>query len=96
METNIIKLMFLRNREPAGREYTYYTPEPVQVGDEVNIDIISDESISRGIVTQINVPYSEIEPFRDRAKTIIGKVVLPPEDDPVWKADAAVKQVLDF
>ena len=94
METNVIKLQFLRNGEPAGREYTYYTPEPVQPGDEVNIAILSDDSISRGIVTQINVPYSEIEPFKDRAKSIIGKVILPPDEG--TQPQETEKPLLDF
>ena len=82
METNVIKLQFLRGLQPAGREYTYFTPEKVNVGDQVDIDILSDESVSRGIVTQVNVPYSEIEPFKDRAKSIIGRTQLPPEEEP--------------
>ena len=73
MGTNVIKLQFLRGNEPAGREYTYFTPEPVQVGDKVDVAIVNADSTSQGIVTQVNVPYAEIEPFKDRAKTIIGK-----------------------
>jgi hypothetical protein len=36
--TNIIKLRFLRAGQPAGREYTYFTPEPVAVGDTVDLE----------------------------------------------------------
>ena len=36
--TNIIKLKFLRDGQPAGREYTYFTPVPVAVGDLVEIE----------------------------------------------------------
>lgn len=37
--TNIIKLRFFnRDGEPQGREYTYYTPTEVAVGDIVDID----------------------------------------------------------
>ncbi|MGX8702047.1 hypothetical protein [Caproiciproducens sp.] len=70
--TNIIKLKFLRYGQPAGRDYTYFTPEPVAVGDLVEID--GKQGISQGVVTAVNVPEEEIAPFRDRAKTIIGKV----------------------
>lgn len=72
MKTNIIKLKFLRYGQPAGREYTYFTPEPVAVGDTVEVD--GYHGISQGVVTAIDVPEAEIAPFRDKAKTIIGKV----------------------
>lgn len=70
--TNIIKLRFLRAGEPSGREYTYFTPCEVAVGDLVEID--GKQGISQGVVTAIDVPEEEIAPFRDRAKTILGKV----------------------
>ena len=73
MGTNVIKLQFLRNGEPTGRAYSYFTPEPVQPGDIVDIEVTGPEKKSQGMVVEINVPYEEIEPFKDRAKTIIGK-----------------------
>lgn len=69
--TNVVKLRFLRNGEPQGREYTYYTPTEVAVGELVDIE--TKDGIAKGIITQVNVPESEIAPFKDRAKTIIGK-----------------------
>lgn len=69
--TNIIKLKFIKGGQPTGRDYTYYTPEPVEVGDTV--DIMTDRGISTGQVTYTDVPEAEIAPFKDRAKTIIGK-----------------------
>lgn len=71
--TNVIKLKFLRGGQPAGREYTYFTPEPVEVGDLVDVEILGEDNRSHGIVTAVNVPFAEIEPFKDRAKTIAGK-----------------------
>ena len=65
-KTNVIKLKYLRAGQPSGREYTFYTPAPVEVGD------IADNT-SQGMVTAVNVPLEEIEAFKDRAKTIIGK-----------------------
>lgn len=70
-KTNIVKLRFVRGGEPSGREYTYFTPVDVEVGDLVEMD--AREGIAKGIITQINVPEEEIAPFKDRAKTIIGK-----------------------
>jgi len=72
IKTNIIKLRFIRNGQPQGREYTYYTPVEVAVSDIVEIE--AREGIAKGIVTQVNVPEEEIAPFKDRAKSIIGKV----------------------
>jgi hypothetical protein len=72
MTTNIIKLKFLRYGEPAGREYTYFTPAPVKVDDLVELE--GKQGIVQGVVTAINVPEEEIAPFKDRPKTIIGKM----------------------
>jgi small-conductance mechanosensitive channel len=70
----IIKVQFLKGEIPSGRSYTYFSDEAVSIGDLVQIN-----SSSRGIVTEIDVPKSEIETFRDKVKTIIGKVVTEPE-----------------
>lgn len=71
--TNVIKLKYLRAGQPSGREYTFYTPAPVEVGDIVDIAVVSPDNTSQGMVTAVNVPLEEIEAFKDRAKTIIGK-----------------------
>jgi hypothetical protein len=70
IKTNIIKLRFLRNGDPAGIEYTYYTLVDVAVGDVVEME--AKDGIAKGIVTRVNVPEAEIAPFKDRVKTIIG------------------------
>ena len=72
-KTNVIKLKYLRAGQPSGREYTFYTPAPVEVGDIVDIAVVSPDNTSQGMVTAVNVPLEEIEAFKDRAKTIIGK-----------------------
>mgnify|MGYP001007713015 CR=1 FL=1 len=69
--TNIIKLRFLRHGKPAGREYTYFSNVDVAIGDLVEVE--GKQGVSQGAVTQIDVPEAEIAPFRDRAKTILGK-----------------------
>lgn len=66
----LIKVKFLKDGNPSGRGYTYFSPEEVVVGDEVQIN----ES-AKGIVIEINVPEEEIESYKDKVKTIIGKVV---------------------
>ena len=37
--TNIIKVQFFKGGTPAGKAYSYYTPEPVDVRDIVDIKI---------------------------------------------------------
>lgn len=69
--TNIIKLKFIRNGQPQGREYTYYTPVTVSVGNLVQLQG-NDGGLVKGIVTQVNVPETEIAAFRDKMKTIYG------------------------
>jgi len=69
MKTNVIKLKFINQGIAQGKEYIYYSNNDVEVGETVNI-----EEGKRGVITQINVPLSEIEPFKDKAKTILGKL----------------------
>lgn len=78
-KTNVIKLRFLKNGAPSGREYTYFTPCKVSVGDYVEAP--STSGTSTAVVTAVNVPEAEIAPFRDRAKTIIGKSVKSESED---------------
>ena len=60
-----IKVKFLKNGEPHGREYTYKATFPVRVGHEVILP-----SGGNGIVTRINVPEVESESFKDKIKEI--------------------------
>ena len=66
---NLIKARFLKDGEPSGRAYTYISDAPVKVGDLVQLN-----EKGRGIVTEINVPEEEVESFKDKLKSIIGKV----------------------
>lgn len=75
--TNIIKVRFNKEGKPQGREYSYLTPEEVQVGDIVEME--TRGKVAKGTVTQIKVPEGEIEKFKDVIKTIIGKA--KPEDE---------------
>ena len=60
-----IKVKFLKNGEPHGREYTYKSTFPVRVGQEVILP-----GGGNGIVTEIDVPEEEVESFKDRIKEI--------------------------
>lgn len=60
-----IKVKFLKNGEPNGREYTYKSTFPVRVGQEVILT-----GGGNGIVTEINVPEESVEGFKDKIKEI--------------------------
>lgn len=60
-----IKVKFIKNSEPHGREYTYKSTFPVRVGQEIILP-----GGGNGVVTEINVPEEEVENFKDRIKEI--------------------------
>ena len=60
-----IKVKFLKNGEPHGREYTYKSTFPVRVGQEVLLP-----GGGNGVVTEINVPAKEVESFNDKIKEV--------------------------
>lgn len=60
-----IKVKFLKNGEPNGREYTYKATFPVEVGQEVVLP-----SGGKGAVTEIDVPEEEVESFKNKIKEI--------------------------
>lgn len=76
---NIIKVKFNKDGKPQGRAYSYLTPVEVQVGDLVEISARS--KAVKGTVTEINVPASEIESFKDKIKSVIGKAKEETEED---------------
>lgn len=73
----IIKVQFLKGDVPNGRAYTYFSNDVVSIGDLVQIN-----SSAKGIVTEVDVPEREIEAFRDKVKTIAGKVVAESKEEP--------------
>ena len=60
-----VKVKFIKNGEPHGREYTYKAAFPVRVGQEVILP-----GGGNGIVTEINVPEKDVESFKDKIKEI--------------------------
>ena len=60
-----VKVKFLKNGEPHGREYTYKAAFPVRVGQEVILP-----GGGNGVVTEINVPEEEVERFKDKIKEV--------------------------
>ena len=60
-----VKVKFLKNREPHGREYTYKAASPVRVGQEVILP-----GGGNGVVTEISVPEERVESFKEKIKEI--------------------------
>lgn len=60
-----VKVKFIKNGEPRGREYTYKATFPIRVGQEVLLP-----GGGNGVVTEINVPEKDMESFKDMIKEI--------------------------
>ena len=65
----IIKVRFLKEGNPSGKSYTYYSPVNVAVGDTVQIN-----RTATGVVVEVDVPDEEVTAYRDKIKTIVGLV----------------------
>lgn len=83
----LIKIRFLKNNVPSGRSYTYFAPDDIKEGEMVQLN-----TSAKGIVSEIGVPESEVEGFRDVVKTIMGRVE---EENPIvfknWSVYSATK-----
>lgn len=67
MEETYIKVKFIKGDEPVGREYTYSSEMPVNIGDMVELP-----GSAKGIVTAVEVPESAVAGFKDKIKPIKG------------------------
>jgi len=75
MDTNIVGVKYeddIYKKTFKGREYTYFTSIPLQVGDIVKAPTVY--GISNALVTTINVPEERIESFKNKVKTITIKM----------------------
>lgn len=75
MNTNIVGVKYedeIYKKTFKGREYTYFTIIPLQVGDIVKAP--TAYGISNALVTTINVPEERIESFKNKVKTITIKM----------------------
>lgn len=63
----LIKVRFLNNGTPSGKSYTYYSPVKVSIGDTVQIN-----SATTGVVVEVDVPDWQVEPYKEKIKTIVG------------------------
>lgn len=65
----LIEVRFLKEGNPSGKSYTYYSPVNVAVGDTVQIN-----STATGVVVEMDVADEEVASYRDKIKTIVGLV----------------------
>lgn len=75
METNIISVKYeddIYKKTFKGREYSYYTIIPLNIGDIVKAP--TAHGVSNALVTNINVPEEKIISFKDKLKTIVIKL----------------------
>lgn len=64
----LIKVKFIKNEKPLGREYTYRSQIPLNVGDTVELP-----SGGIGTVTEIDVPKESVKAYAEKIKEIVGK-----------------------
>ena len=64
----IVKVKYLKDGQPSGREYSYFTEDILQVGDIVTAPTFTGDKKAQ--VSAVNIPESEIESFRAAVRTI--------------------------
>jgi hypothetical protein len=76
---NIVKVRYYSETTGAasGREYCYFTEEPLAVGDLVKVPV--KDRIGKAVVTAVDVPEAEIAAFRDMVKVIVAGSVIKPQ-----------------
>jgi hypothetical protein len=76
MEIVKVKYFSETTGESSGREYSYYTADPLKVGDIVMVPM--RDTTCKAKVSSVDVPEAMIAAFRDKVKTIpSGSKVLP-------------------
>ena len=65
----IVKVKFLKDGEPQGAAYTYYSKEVLKVGDLVKVN-----EQAKGIIVEVDTPEEAIADFKSRVKVLYGKV----------------------
>ncbi len=73
---NIVKVKYFleTTQETSAREYTYFSEDPLKVGDMVLVPMRN--TVGKAKVTAVDVPEAGIAAFKDRVKTIpVGSIV---------------------
>ncbi len=79
---SIVKVQYIKREtgEPEGREYSYFTAEPLGLGFHVKAP--TEHSHVEAVVTALDVPEAEVAAFRDRVRTIpAGSIMVRPAPD---------------
>ena len=90
VERHLVKVRYIDEStgEIRGREYTYFSEEPLTVGNVVTVPI--KDTIGKGQVTAVDVPESTITAFKDKVKTIpAGSITTLPIVQPVISTEPA-------
>lgn len=71
-----VKARYLRNNIPMGPDYSFKTELDLKVSDHVVLGMNGDK-IVKGVISKVDVPFEEVEPFLDRMKTITQTLEVP-------------------
>ena len=80
---SIVKVRYIKREtgEPEGREYSYFTAEPLGLDFHVKAPV-GGSGFVEAVVTALDVPDAEVAAFRDRVKTIpAGSIMVRPAPD---------------
>ncbi len=89
---NIVKVKYQgENGKLSEREYTYFSEEALLNGDVVKVPV--RDTTTKAIVTNASVPPSEIEAYKDKARTIPRGSVIFGETHK--QADEPIEQVIE-
>jgi hypothetical protein len=93
VSTNIVKIKYWNDTkgEPAGRDYSFYSEDPLDVGDFVQVP--TEHGTAKALITAVNVPEDEILAFKDRVKTIPSGSIRPPVNSNLNVAEGGYEEV---
>ena len=74
--TKYVKARYLRNNIPTGPDYSFQTELDLKVGDHVELGHNGNKTV-KGVVSRVDVPLEEVEPYLDRLKTISHVLEVP-------------------
>uniref|UniRef100_A0A6M3KM31 Uncharacterized protein n=1 Tax=viral metagenome TaxID=1070528 RepID=A0A6M3KM31_9ZZZZ len=79
-ETQIVKVRYFSetSQELSSREYTYYSVDPLQIGDIVMAPV--RDTTCKAKITAIDIPEIEIVSFKDKVKIIPASALVTTED----------------
>jgi len=88
----IVKVKYRKDGEFTGREYSYYSEETLKVGDIVSVPVKTGFNTAQ--VSAVDVPESEILPFKDAVKTIPAGSIIKQEPELLENPNISIEQQL--